>query len=225
MNVAKRLAYADPPYPGRAHLYPEGREVDHAELIAKLETYDGWALSTDEKALALVLPLCPPGTRILAWCRRNAPAQPVNPYPAWEPVLCRPARLKPVEIPSFHVGYAASGFLQVDGLTGQKTRDFCEWVFRCMGATCDDSLDDLFPGTGVVGATWEAFRRQPPLPLRPMPSRPRVGASAENQKARANEQLPGLEPRAYLPEWRYRQDAGAGDEDEPALQLNLSDGA
>lgn len=33
-----RLALADPPYPGRGHLYPEGVEVNHALLIGSLET-------------------------------------------------------------------------------------------------------------------------------------------------------------------------------------------
>jgi hypothetical protein len=35
-----RLAYADPPYPGRAHLYADhpdyAGEVDHRELISRL---------------------------------------------------------------------------------------------------------------------------------------------------------------------------------------------
>lgn len=47
------FAYADPPYPGKAHLYPECTEVDHVALIAGLvEGYpDGWALSTDSRSL------------------------------------------------------------------------------------------------------------------------------------------------------------------------------
>jgi len=50
-----RLAYADPPYPGKAYLYRDhpdyGGEVDHAELIERLAAYDGWALSTSAAAL------------------------------------------------------------------------------------------------------------------------------------------------------------------------------
>jgi hypothetical protein len=65
-----KLAYADPPYPGMAGLYTENTEVDHVELIARLSEYDGWALSTDERSLAYVLPLCPPKTRVLG-CRVN----------------------------------------------------------------------------------------------------------------------------------------------------------
>jgi len=45
-----RVAYADPPYPGCAHLYKDhpdyAGEVDHAELIDRMEREfpDGWAL-------------------------------------------------------------------------------------------------------------------------------------------------------------------------------------
>lgn len=39
------FAYADPPYPGMANLYPERTEVDHPALIADLVArFDGWAL-------------------------------------------------------------------------------------------------------------------------------------------------------------------------------------
>ena len=46
-----RLAYADPPYPGQAKRWYEdhpdyGGEVDHAQLVERLESYDGWALHT-----------------------------------------------------------------------------------------------------------------------------------------------------------------------------------
>jgi hypothetical protein len=66
-----RLAYADPPYPGKAYLYRDhpdyAGEVDHGELIARLAAYDGWALSTSAAALSAVLALCPPGVRVAAW--------------------------------------------------------------------------------------------------------------------------------------------------------------
>ena len=52
------LAYADPPYPGKAHLYRDhpdyGGEVDYAALLARLAEYDGWALSTSAEALPAV---------------------------------------------------------------------------------------------------------------------------------------------------------------------------
>ena len=64
-----RLAYADPPYPGKARLYRDhpdyAGEVDHAALLADLSGYDGWALSTSAQALPVVLALCPPMSGLL----------------------------------------------------------------------------------------------------------------------------------------------------------------
>jgi len=86
-----RLAYADPPYPGKARLYRDhpdyGGEVDHAALIERLAAYDGWALSTSAQALPAVLALCPPGVRVAAWHKGDRPARSRWPLHAWEPVI------------------------------------------------------------------------------------------------------------------------------------------
>lgn len=168
-----RLAYADPPYPGKAHLYSENTEVDHAALIAKLETYDGWALSTWEPALRDVIALCPPSVRVLAWCRSNEPPYHARPSRSWEPVLMMPARPASSDVRSFLVAGAPIGYMQVEGLTGQKPRTFCEWVIRCLGADRDeDELVDIFPGTGIMGETWQAWKQQLELPVQPHRTRP-----------------------------------------------------
>lgn len=89
----RRLAYADPPYPGKAHYYrnhPDyGGEVDHAVLIASLSAeYDAWALSTSASRLQDVLALCPPGVRVAAWFRGERPNNRTDlPQNAWEPVI------------------------------------------------------------------------------------------------------------------------------------------
>ena len=86
-----RLAYADPPYPGKARLYrghPDyAGEVDHAALLRRLAGYDGWALSTSAEALPVVLALCPPGVRVAAWHRGERPTASRWPLHAWEPVI------------------------------------------------------------------------------------------------------------------------------------------
>lgn len=86
-----RLAYADPPYPGKAWLYrghPDyAGEVDHPALIRRLSTYDGWALSTSAEALPAVLASCPPGVRVGAWFRGERPTRSARPLNAWEPVV------------------------------------------------------------------------------------------------------------------------------------------
>lgn len=83
-----RVAYADPPYPGRAHLY-EGHpdyagEVDHGDLLWRLSVYDGWALSTSAEALPQVLDLVRVWEqrpfRLLAWIKHTVTV-------GWEPVI------------------------------------------------------------------------------------------------------------------------------------------
>lgn len=93
-GVPRRLAYADPPYPGRARRYygdhPDyAGEVDHAELVASLAAeYDAWALSTAADALQDVLVVCPPGVRVAAWHRGARPHRSATgPINAWEPVI------------------------------------------------------------------------------------------------------------------------------------------
>ncbi len=200
MLPAVRLAYADPPYPGKAHLYPENTEVDHIELIGRLSSYDGWALSTDETNLRYVLALCPSRTRVLAWCRNNAPPFGGVPYQAWEPVLCKPARVTGVpRMPSYFVGAAPTGRAQVDGLTGQKTSEFCDWLIRCLGASPDDTLDDLYPGTGIMGQTFDRFGRQLTINV-DLPPGKRSHAARANMLRRVAEPIPGIDAPNYSKE-------------------------
>lgn len=89
-----RFAYADPPYIGQAKRHysddPKCAEVDHAELLARLRTYDGWALSCSTPSLKHILSLreCPDDIHIGSWVKPFASWKPdVNPAYAWEPVI------------------------------------------------------------------------------------------------------------------------------------------
>lgn len=98
-----RLAYADPPYPGRAGYYVDhpdyAGEVDHAQLVDQLMTYDGWALSTAADALPAVLEVCPADVQVAAWHRGHRPHKnAVGPLSAWEPVIYRRPRRRAAEI-------------------------------------------------------------------------------------------------------------------------------
>ena len=53
---------------------------------------------------------------------------------------------------------------------GQKPEPFCRWVFEWLGARPDDTLDDLFPGSGAVVRAWEAWSAQPGLFLAQSPA-------------------------------------------------------
>ncbi|WP_051808438.1 hypothetical protein [Actinoplanes subtropicus] len=164
-----RLAYADPPYPGKAWLYrghPDyAGEVDHAALIARLAGYDGWALSTSAAALPAVLALCPPGVRVAAWHRGERPTASRWPLNAWEPVIYsggRPADpTRRVTIAARRVDSLVHGIAPMTTLPGRvvgaKPAVFCRWVFDLLGAAAGDTLDDLFPGSGAVARAWAVY--------------------------------------------------------------------
>ncbi|GID94558.1 hypothetical protein ACFQFC_35120 [Amorphoplanes digitatis] len=170
-----RLAYADPPYPGTARLYRGHRdyagEVDHAALIRRLSTYDGWALSTSAAALPAVLALCPPGIRVAAWHRGERPNVSRWPLNAWEPVIYSggrpvdPSRLEQ-SLQTRRVDSLVHGVAPMTTLPGRvigaKPAAFCRWLFDLLGAAPGDLLDDLFPGSGAVARAWAAYTKADP---------------------------------------------------------------
>lgn len=191
-NKAKKLAYADPPYPGRAHLYKDhpdyAGEVDHRELVSRLDTrYDGWALSTNAESLHWLLPLCPPEHRVLAWVKHTVTV-------SWEPVIVVSAR-KPVgvrdwiqvEPDSYQWRPKPDGYV-----IGQKPEAFCRWVFAWLGAQSGDTLDDLYPGSGQVGRAWETWCANPRLELALSPA----AQKRADRRARAKADHPTLEGAA-----------------------------
>jgi hypothetical protein len=157
-----KLAYADPPYPGRAHLYADhpdfAGEVDHAELVERLIGYDGWALSTSASALRAVLPICPAGVRVLAWVKHTVNV-------SWEPLIVKPAR--PVRDVRDWIEVEPDCYQwrprPASYVIGQKPEPFCRWMFEWLGADHDDELDDLYPGSGAVGRAWARWSVQPRL--------------------------------------------------------------
>ena len=165
-----RLAYADPPYPGKARLYRDhpdyGGEVDHGALIG-LAAYDGWALSTSAEALPAVLALCPPGVRVAAWHRGVRPTRSRWPLHAWEPVLYHGGRQ--LVTGARRADSLVCGVGPLDTLPGRvigtKPAAVCRWIFTLLGAAPGDTLNDLFPGSGAVGRAWAAYTGgQPSLP-------------------------------------------------------------
>lgn len=172
-----RLAFADPPYPGRAHLYADhpdyDGEVNHFALIHRLRGYyDGWVLCTSAEALRDLLPLCPVNARVLAWVKHTVTI-------SWEPVIVVSAR-KPEGVrdwisvePDAHQWRPKPDSYVI----GQKPKPFCRWAFEWLGARPDDTLDDLYPGSGQVTETWNEWRVQPGLPFS-------LSAAAEKRAAR-----------------------------------------
>lgn len=227
---ALRLAYADPPYPGKAWLYrshPDyAGEVDHARLIRRLSTYDGWALSTSAAALPAVLALCPPGVRVAAWHRGERPTPSRWPLNAWEPVIYHGGRPADPSHPkhALHTRRVDSLVHGISPMTtlptrviGTKPAAFCRWVFTLLGAAPGDTLDDLYPGSGAVTRAWttytsttdvsyppagatgtaETSRLDRPLRTRRLHPAPRRGVASQRAAAHPTDAHPTNDDRAY----------------------------
>ena len=165
-----KIAVADPPYPGCAHLYKDhvdfAGEVDHAELISRLESdYDGWILHTSSVALSQVLPLVPAGARVMAWVKPFAAfKRNVSVAYAWEPVIVKAARKPVVSKRIVMRDWVSCGITMRKGLTGVKPPDVCHWAFEMVGARPEDELIDLYPGTGAVTDAWKTWQGKFILP-------------------------------------------------------------
>lgn len=160
-----RIAYADPPYPGCAKRYKDqpdyAGEVDHKSLVESLATYDGWVLHTSSTALPYVLRLCPPAARIMAWVKPFAAfKRNVSVAYAWEPVIVQAARKPVVRGRVVMRDWFSHSITLKKGLCGAKPPALIEWAFEMVGADPSDDLADLFPGTGIVGRTWDDWRQR-----------------------------------------------------------------
>lgn len=159
-----KFAYADPPYLGCGKLYaahhPDALDWDdpetHFNLIDRLfdEYPDGWALSCHEPSLHTLRSYASRDCRTGVWVKPFAVFRPnVNPTYAWEPVIFRGGRRYTRQDATVR-DWVAENITLKRGLTGAKPREFCRWVFALLNAQKGDTLDDLFPGTGAVGAAW-----------------------------------------------------------------------
>ena len=132
-----KFAYADPPYIGQARKHyandPKCAEVDHAALIARLESnYGGWALSckSDAKELAWLISLCKQDVRIGAWVKPFCSFKPnVNPAYAWEPVIFyTPVKHKRTD--ATVRDWVSANITLRQGTPGAKPLAFCYWLFE-----------------------------------------------------------------------------------------------
>lgn len=163
-----RLAYADPPYPGKSHLYRDqpsyDGEVDHQELLDRLAGYDGWALSTSAQALPGVLAVAVARglpVRVGAWMRGVRPHATARLLNGWEPVVFAGGRQLPASAPQgtdVLAGVAPRRrSTRPAAVIGAKPPDFCRWLFELLGALPGDHLDDLYPGSGIVTWAWQRW--------------------------------------------------------------------
>lgn len=155
------FAYADPPYLGCGSLYakhhPEALIWDepetHRQLIERLcrDWPDGWAMSLSSPSLRVLLPMCPDDVRVLSWVKPFAIFKPnVGVAYAWEPIIMRGGRRRTRQQATVRDWFAHEITLR-KGLTGAKPPAVIHWLMDVLNVQKGDSLDDLFPGTGVVG--------------------------------------------------------------------------
>lgn len=164
-----RFAYADPPYPGLARRYYEGHpdyagEVDHGELLSRLQGFDGWALSTSSSTgLRHVMWLCEErglDVRCASWHRGHRPGKSYWPHDGWEPVVYwggrreEPSADMPVNVLEYVSRPRTTDPARV---VGAKPAAFCYWLFDLLGALPGDGFVDVFPGSGGVARAWELY--------------------------------------------------------------------
>lgn len=171
-----KFAYADPPYLGQSRHYdhPNAKDCDniewHHDLITRLERdySDGWVLSCSSPSLRHLLPACPVDTRVGAWVKPfHAFKKGVRPAYAWEPVLFRGGRNRNHPPPEkggkattpkdfFVTADVVSANITLKrGMTGAKPDAFALWVLDLLNVQPEDTIDDLFPGSGAIGAAWK----------------------------------------------------------------------
>lgn len=154
ISEAISVRYDDPPYPGKAHLYPEGVEVDPRVEVEELcrESPDGWALSTNAESLLTVLAVCPPGVRVGAWRRGWRPY--LERSQSWEPVIFCGGRRSKVTVPDSIGAHVPKDW----DLPGQKPKLFFWWVMAMLGLRSGDGWVEPFPGSGTGAEARREYR-------------------------------------------------------------------
>jgi hypothetical protein len=157
-----KFAYADPPYIGQAKKHYNSEEVDHKQLLLKLqkEYPDGWALSCSSPSLHKILPLCPSSCRIMVWVKPFCSFKPgVNPAYAWEPIIVFGGRKRTRDMPTVR-DYIEANITLKKGIHGVKPDKFCFWLFEVFNMQPEDEFVDLFPGSGAVTNAWNEYRKK-----------------------------------------------------------------
>lgn len=133
--------------------------MDHAALVARLDGYDGWALSTSAAALLDVWNLAP-HARCAAWLKTFASNGWSRVRWSWEPVLFVTDRrgLKPGQVSTVWDGLVCAPDVGQQGAWkelpgrggGAKPYPFVRWVLELLDYQDGDDLVDLFPGSDAV---------------------------------------------------------------------------
>lgn len=165
-----KFCYADPPYIGQAARHYKCAEIDHRELVRKLDAeFDAWALSCSSPSLQEILSYCPKTVRIGAWVKPFAffKGKGRPPY-AWEPVIFKTPRKseqRPKGVRDWLILNAWGVTKQerdAHGIKGAKRYEFSYWIFALLGMTPADDFTDMFHGSGMVKEAHEKWKREWP---------------------------------------------------------------
>ena len=156
-----KFAYADPPYLGCSKFYdhPDASDYDdpgaHGDLMQRIDReYDGWAFSLSAPSLVRLMPMAPSGIRIASWVKPFAAFKAnVRIAYTWEPVIFKPGRDSSKDGAPVGRDHLAEPITMQKGLTGAKPERFCRWIADLLGYVEGDEMDDIFPGTGIMGRT------------------------------------------------------------------------
>jgi hypothetical protein len=161
-----RLAYADPPYLGCCKLYDhehnDGGSMPwdglcwddlstHKALLDYLAAnYDGWAYSMTSTSWQQIASIAPPA-RMASWQKSFAAfKRNVRIAYTWEPVLFVPGRDRSVDGAPVGRDHIRVPITMRKGFTGTKPPEVCRWILDLLGYVEGDTVDDPFPGLGVM---------------------------------------------------------------------------
>lgn len=184
-----RFAIADPPYPpfigsgGRknrasrwygdkqrsakdrpADFHPEAAAWDeparHRQLLEELMSgWDGWAIATSPDGIAAYGAL-PVGCRLMVWVKPNATPTAHRIRSGWEAVIVYPAKGRRNSVGVGQVPDVLTAPAPRRGFPGAKPDAWTEWVLRALSFDPDqDTVDDLFAGSGAVSAVIRTFTK------------------------------------------------------------------
>ena len=180
-----KFAIADPPYLGRAERYygptgcgdghKKGQADNHNEasiwddpmthiaLVKQLEeNFDGWAIALTVHSLSTYLKIIDTdsrnGIRVCVWNKPNAVTSGSRIQNVWEPVIVK----VPKDRRGYKIGQKVTDVLTCSppkvGFKGAKPHQWTHWVCDLMGVQAEDSVTDLFVGSGMVTAALQQQR-------------------------------------------------------------------
>lgn len=146
-----------------ADVHPDAMKWDdpreHRALLERLmDEYDGWAIATVPDGIEAYAPL-PAGARIMAWFKRVGQPGGHRIHSLWEPVIVLPPVGRRDNRGRGCVPDVLTATAPRVGFIGAKPPEWTRWVLEALGYDeSEDTVDDLFPGSGAVAAALQQTR-------------------------------------------------------------------